>query len=145
MRIALHPILCPHLDPIERCWGMMHHHVTHNRDYKTFREFRSAILTFLRRTIPKKWHLFRDRITDNFRVISPGGFRVIIKGRCANRCGSAAWTSLDPSRELRTALDACKRLIVHVVAENDRGYLAQFHGLEASRANWAWRRATAPL
>jgi hypothetical protein len=67
-----------------------------------------------------------------------------IAERCANRCGSAAWTSLEPSRELRTAFDACKRLIVHVVAENDRGYLAQFHGLEAPRANWAWRRATAP-
>jgi len=58
----------PHLDPIERCWGVMHHHVTHNRDYETFHDFRSAILKFLRRTIPKKWHLFRDRITDNFRV-----------------------------------------------------------------------------
>ena len=58
------------------CWGMMHH-VTHNRDYKTFRVFRSAILTLLRRTIRKKWHLFRDRIIDNFRVISPGDFRVI--------------------------------------------------------------------
>jgi transposase len=71
------PPYCPHLDPIERCWGVMHHHVTHNRDHKTFREFRSAVLTFLRRTIPKKWHLFRDRITDNFRVISPSDFRVI--------------------------------------------------------------------
>ena len=40
-RCVLHfiPSYCPQLDPIERCWGMMHHHVTHNRDYKTFREF----------------------------------------------------------------------------------------------------------
>jgi transposase len=71
------PSYCPHLDPIERCWGMMHHYVTHNRDYKTFREFRAAILKFLRSTVPKKWHVFRDRITDNFRVISPAGFRVV--------------------------------------------------------------------
>jgi transposase len=71
------PPYCAHLDPIERCWGVMHHHLTHNRDYETFREFRSAILTFLRTTIPKNWHRFRDRITDNFRVISPSDFRVV--------------------------------------------------------------------
>jgi transposase len=71
------PPYCPHLDPIERCWGMMHRYMTHNRDYTTFREFRRAILKFLRWTIPKQWKFFRDRITDNFRVISPGDFRVI--------------------------------------------------------------------
>ena len=71
------PPYCPHLDPIERCWGTMHRYVTHNRDYETFREFRRAILKFLRSTIPKQWKFFRDRITDNFRVISPGDFRVV--------------------------------------------------------------------
>ena len=71
------PPYCPHLDPIERVWGLMHYYITHNRDYPTFREFRRAILKFLRSTIPKKWHHFRDRITDNFRVISPGDFRVV--------------------------------------------------------------------
>jgi transposase len=71
------PSYCPHLDPIERCWGLMHEHVTHNHDYETFWEFRTAILTFLRRTIPKRWDQFRDRITDNFRVISPRDFRVV--------------------------------------------------------------------
>ena len=32
-RIKLHfiPAYCPHLDPIERLWGLMHKHVTHNR------------------------------------------------------------------------------------------------------------------
>jgi transposase len=71
------PSYCPHLDPIEQCWGLMHEHVTHNRDYETFWQFRTAILTFLRRTIPKRWDQFRDRITDNFRVISPDNFRVM--------------------------------------------------------------------
>jgi transposase len=71
------PPYCPHLDPIERCWGLMHRYVTHNRDYPTFRAFRRAILKFLRWTIPKKWAFFRDRITDNFRVISPRDFRVV--------------------------------------------------------------------
>jgi len=78
-RIRLHfiPSYCPHLDPIERCWGVMHEHVTNNRSYETFAQFRSAILRFLRRTVPKKWDRFRDRITDNFRVISPDDFRVV--------------------------------------------------------------------
>src|SRR5258708_4312600 len=78
-RIRLHfiPSYCPHLDPIERCWGVMHEHVTNNRSYETFAQFRSAILRFLRRTVPKKWDRFRDRITDNFRIISPDDFRVV--------------------------------------------------------------------
>jgi transposase len=61
-RIRLHfiPSYCPHLDPIERCWGVMHEHVTNNRSYETFAQFRSAILRFLRRTVPKKWDRFRD-------------------------------------------------------------------------------------
>ena len=31
-RIKLHfiPTYCPHLDPIERLWGLMHKHITHN-------------------------------------------------------------------------------------------------------------------
>jgi len=27
------PPYCPHLDPIERLWALMHENVTHNRDY----------------------------------------------------------------------------------------------------------------
>ena len=36
-RIALHfiPPYCPHLNPIERLWGLMHRHVTHNTCYAT--------------------------------------------------------------------------------------------------------------
>ena len=52
-------------------------YTTHNRDYKTFEQFRAAILTFLNQTIPKKWEHFRDRINDNFRVISPANFRIV--------------------------------------------------------------------
>src|SRR5260370_1504785 len=82
-RIRLHfiPSYCPHLDPIERCWGVMHEHVTNNRSYETFAQFKSAILRFLRRTVPKKWGRFRDRITDNFRIISPDDFRVVASTR----------------------------------------------------------------
>ena len=59
----------------------MHHFVTHNRDYPTFREFRTALLKFLRRTIPQKWAFFRDRITDNFRVMSRQDILLIAQGQ----------------------------------------------------------------
>jgi hypothetical protein len=36
----------------------MHQYTTHNRDYKTFDQFRAAILTFLNQTIPRKWDHF---------------------------------------------------------------------------------------
>jgi transposase len=78
-RIILHfiPPYCPHLNPIERCWGLLHQFTTHNRCYDTFREFKRAVRKFLRRTLPQNWFHFRDRITDNFRVISPADFRVL--------------------------------------------------------------------
>ncbi len=78
-RIKLHfiPAYCPHLDPIERLWGLMHKHVTHNRCHATFADFSGAILTFLREEVPRKWHLYCDAVSDNFRVISPEDFRIL--------------------------------------------------------------------
>jgi len=78
-RIKLHfiPAYCPHLDPIERLWGLMHKHVTHNRCHATFADFSGAILTFLREEVPRKWHLYCDAVSDNFRVISPKDFRIL--------------------------------------------------------------------
>lgn len=71
------PTYCPHLDPIERLWGLMHENITHNRDFKTLREFRRAVIDFLRYEVPKHWGRFCNRITDNFRVIRRKNFRVI--------------------------------------------------------------------
>jgi transposase len=78
-RIKLHfiPAYCPHLDPIERLWGLMHKHVTHNRCHETFADFKTAILTFLRDEVPRKWGTYCDQVTDNFRIISPKDFRVL--------------------------------------------------------------------
>jgi len=78
-RIKLHfiPTYCPHLDPIERLWGLMHKHITHNRCHKTFTDFRAAILTFLREQVPRNWHAYCDAVSDNFRVISPKDFRIL--------------------------------------------------------------------
>jgi len=78
-RIRLHfvPAYCPHLNPIERLWGVMHKHLTHNRCYATYREFAEATLEFLREKVPKNWPDLCDSVTDNFRVIDPKDFRVL--------------------------------------------------------------------
>lgn len=78
-RIKLHfvPPYCPHLNPIERLWGMMHKTITHNRCYASYREFCDAMLNFLREDVPKNWNTLCDNVSDNFRIISPKDFRVL--------------------------------------------------------------------
>jgi len=78
-RIKLHfiPPYCPHLNPIERLWGVMHRNVTHNKTYATCTEFADAALGFLREKVPRNWPDFCDSVTDNFRVINPKDFRVM--------------------------------------------------------------------
>lgn len=71
------PPYCPHLNPIERLWAVMHQHVTHNRCYPTPAQFTAAILRFFRETVPKYWRDFRSQVTDNFRIISNQNFRVL--------------------------------------------------------------------
>ena len=71
-RFRLHfiPSYCPHLDPIERLWGLMHRHCTHNKCYAGFKDFTRVVLTFLREKVPRNWHVYCDQVTDNFRVCS---------------------------------------------------------------------------
>src|SRR5450830_3633 len=78
-RIKLHfiPTYCPHLNPIERLWGLMHRHVTHNKCYATCAQFADATLGFLREKVPRNWADLCDSVTDNFRVINPKDFRVV--------------------------------------------------------------------
>ena len=78
-RIKLHfvPAYCPHLNPIERLWGLMHKHITHNRCYERFADFRDAMLTFLREEVPGNWDAYCDTVSDNFRIISPKDFRIL--------------------------------------------------------------------
>src|SRR5580700_5475531 len=71
------PTYCPHLDPIERLWGLMRKHFTHNRCYAKFNDFCNAVLGFLRDEVPKNWRVYCDSVTDNFRVINPADFRVL--------------------------------------------------------------------
>ena len=78
-RIKLHflPAYCPHLNPIERLWGVMHKNITHNKTYGTCKEFAEATLDFLRDKVPRNWAKYSSTVTDNFRVIAPKDFRVI--------------------------------------------------------------------
>ena len=43
----------PHLNPIERLWGVMHKQLTHNTSYASYREFAEAVLDFLREHVPR--------------------------------------------------------------------------------------------
>ena len=78
-RIKLHflPPYAPHLNPIERLWGVMHKWVTHNRHYASFDQFTEAIFGFFRKTLPEQWRAFTDTVTDNFRIISLDEYNVI--------------------------------------------------------------------
>ncbi|MCF6214919.1 MAG: transposase [Emcibacter sp.] len=77
IRLIKLPAYCPHLNPIERLWAVMHAHVTHNSFYATQKKFAEAILHFLRKTIPEEWRKSRDQVTDNFRIISHQNFRLL--------------------------------------------------------------------
>jgi len=78
-RVKLHflPAYAPHLNPIERLWGVMHRHVTHNHYYHDFKSFTSAILKFFDETLPKNAQNWTETITDNFRLISQDQYKLI--------------------------------------------------------------------
>lgn len=71
------PPYCPHLNPIERLWSVMHKFVTHNRYYPTQKQFANAVIQFFRQTLPKEWKTFRDQVSDNFRVLTLQNFWVL--------------------------------------------------------------------
>jgi transposase len=78
-RIKLHfiPAYCPHLNPIERLWGLMHRHITHNKCYVSFKDFSIAMLSFLRHDVPGNWENWCDEVSDNFRIINPTKYRIL--------------------------------------------------------------------
>ena len=78
-RIKLHflPPYAPHLNPIERLWGVMHKYVTHNKFYENCNEFAKAILNFFKVTLPQCKRDFCDYISDNFRVITHEDVRIL--------------------------------------------------------------------
>jgi transposase len=78
-RIVLHflPPYCPHLNPIERLWHVLHNHVTRNRYYKTFNAFAKSVMTFCKETIPQNWATISSYVTDNFTIKSNKNLRII--------------------------------------------------------------------
>ena len=52
------PSYAPHLNPIERLWGVMHKYVTHNKFYKNYKDFAEATLAFFARNHPKRMENF---------------------------------------------------------------------------------------
>ena len=79
-RIKLHfiPAYCPRLNPIERLWGLMHRHTTHNKCHSSFKAFSIAMLNFLRDDVARNWRTYCDEVTDNFRIINPKKYRMIV-------------------------------------------------------------------
>jgi transposase len=77
VRLRFIPPYCPHLNPIERLWGVMHKALTHNRCAANLRAFQKEVLTFLRWTVPKNWPNICDAVSDNFRVRDPAMCRII--------------------------------------------------------------------
>ena len=56
----------------------MHRHITHNKCYASFKEFSIAMLNSPRDGVPGNWRTYCDEVTDNFRVIDPKEFRIIV-------------------------------------------------------------------
>lgn len=71
------PPYCPHLNPIERLWAVMHRYVIYNRHYPTQKQFVNVILKFFRETIPNEWETFRSQVSDNFRLVKHDEFRLL--------------------------------------------------------------------
>ena len=69
-RIKVHflPPRSPNLNSIEPLWKVMHEHVSNNRSYKQFKDFKKALLTFFDSTMPNIMDVLVDRITDNFHI-----------------------------------------------------------------------------
>ena len=73
-RIKLHfiPTYCPHLNPIERLWGLMHRHTTHKQVLRLLQglQHHHAELPCAT-TMPRNWCIYCDEVTDSFRVLDP--------------------------------------------------------------------------
>ena len=69
-RVHVHflPPRSPNLNAIERLWKIMHEHVSNNRVYLKFQEFKKAIFEFFDSSMPLMFDMLVSRITDNFRL-----------------------------------------------------------------------------
>lgn len=69
-RIKIHylPPRSPNLNAIERLWKVMHEHVSNNRTYEKFKDFKKALFEFFDSTMGNINDTLVSRITDNFHI-----------------------------------------------------------------------------
>ena len=66
---------CPHLNPIERLWGLMHSNdQLHNKCYARGAEFADATVSFLREKVPGNLAALCTSVIEDFGVINPKDF-----------------------------------------------------------------------
>ncbi|MDZ7710394.1 MAG: transposase [Roseovarius sp.] len=65
MHLIQLPPYCPHLNPIERLWAVMHQCVTHNRHYPTRKAVRRApSARSSAKPCPREWNTFRTEVLE---------------------------------------------------------------------------------
>lgn len=69
----------PHLDPIQRRWGLVHRHLPDKASHASFKQF-SEILRFLREKASRDRPVRRGRFPVDLRIISPRDFWVPARG-----------------------------------------------------------------
>lgn len=69
-RIKVHylPPRSPNLNAIERFWKVMHEHVSNNRVYNNFKDFKDELFNFLDNTVKKIIPQLISSVSDNFKV-----------------------------------------------------------------------------
>jgi transposase len=65
------PPRCPNLNLIERLWKLMREHVTYNRYYAHFCQFKDAVENFFHSTLHTLSNLVAKRLKDNFQIVKP--------------------------------------------------------------------------
>lgn len=73
LNIELHylPPYSPDRNPIERLWKVMNEHARNSVYFKTKRDFRAALETFFKETLPEIGSSLGSRINDNFQILTP--------------------------------------------------------------------------
>jgi hypothetical protein len=56
----------------------MHRHITHNKWHATLKDFSIRTVNVPPDEAPRNWRTYRDEVTDDFRVIDPRKFRIIV-------------------------------------------------------------------
>lgn len=65
------PPRCPNLNLIEQLWKLMRKHVTYNRYYPHFWQFKEAVENFFHSTLHTLSNLLAKRLKDNFQIVKP--------------------------------------------------------------------------